>query len=383
MIRLVSSVAMVGLTAAAAFAATDARTRRPSPQPSCSLAITGTPSLTVRSAEGASLFYRVTGGAIVDGGGIVVASSGTHAVLAFDSAGRLSSTFGRKGEGPGEFRFLHGLWRYDDSTLMVGDNLARRVTLFSHSLSNTRSVSLVAAPGVRWPAIIGALHGSIVAINGQAFENGQMGIGAVRPPYQFLRFTSRGALRDTVISVAGREFHVPPDHATRPTAATPFGPDVLFAIGDSGLVLLPNDGGRITRVQQRQQQVAWATFPTARRAVTPDDVARYKAAQRTEAVTPAQRRAAQQLDETPFPGYHPTATALMVDQMGSVWVQRADVQRSAWSTWEVIAPNGRSRCSTQMPSSVRLLDATRDRVLGVLTDRDGDESLVVYPIRRQ
>ncbi len=348
----------------------------------CRLTLSARPAVTIRSTENAGLFHRITGGVLVDGGGVVVASSGTQSVLAFTGEGELTRTFGRKGNGPGEFGFLHGLWRLNDSTLMVGDNQKARATFFDQSLQNVRSVALASAAGVRWPAIVGAVGGSLVAINGQAFERGQMGVGTVRPPYQFLRYTTRGALRDTVLVVPGRAFHVPEGSTTRPTRAIPLGADVLFAASNNGLYVMPNDSGRIARVRQPNREEAFATIPTLRRPITRDDVARYKAAQRAEAVTPAQQRAVALLDEIPFPEYFPTADALLVDRDGAVWLRRFAPQSSAPSVWERISRDGRTLCTVHIPSSVRLLDAAGDRVLGVMTDRDGEEFVVVYTLAR-
>ncbi len=384
LLGFVPSIALLGLTTAltAGVGATSRPDRPLAEGQPCRLTVSARPAVTIKSADNTGLFYRITGGVFVGGGGVVVVSSGTQSVLAFSREGRFERTFGRKGEGPGEFRFLSGLWRFDDSTLMVSDNPKARVTLFNHTLDNPRSVALQSATGVRWPAVVGVAGGSIVAINGQAFERGQLGVGTVRPPYQFLRYSRDGALRDTLIVVAGREFHVPQDDTARPTRAIPLGVDVLHATSDIGLHLLSTDGGRITRVRQRNREEVFATLPTVRQRITAADVARYKAAQRADAVTPAQQRAAALLDEMPFPQHFPTADALLVDGAGAVWARRVATQPSEWSAWDRVSRDGRTQCAARIPTSVRLLDADAERVLGVMTDGDGEESIVVYAIGR-
>jgi hypothetical protein len=380
----VPSIALLGLTTALSVGVgAMSRPDRPlAEEQRCTLTISARPAVTITSTDKTGLFYRITGGVFVDGGGIVIVSSGTQAVLAFSREGRFERTFGRKGEGPGEFRFLSGLWRFNDSTLMVSDNPKARVTLFNNALDNARSVALQSATGVRWPVVVGVAGGSIVAINGQAFERGQMGVGTVRPPYQFLRYSAAGVLRDTLMVLAGREFHVPQDNTARPTRATPLGADVLFAASDSGLHLLSTDGGRITRVRQRNREEAFATLPIVRQRLTAADVARYKAAQRADAVTPAQHRDVALLDEIPFPQYFPSADGLLVDGTGAVWARRVAAQPSERATWERVSRDGRTQCTAHIPASVRLLDADADRVLGVMTDGDGEESIVIYTVSR-
>lgn len=378
------SIALLGLTTAltVGLGAISHPDRPLAEEQRCTLTVSARPAVTITSTDKTGLFYRITGGVFVDGDGVVVVSSGTQSVLAFSREGRLERTIGRKGEGPGEFRFLSGLWRFDDSTLMVSDNPKARVTLLNNTLDNARSVALQSASGVRWPVVVGVAGGSIVAINGQAFERGQMGVGTVRPPYQFLRYSRDGALRDTVMVVAGREFHVWQDNAARPTRAIPLGADVLFAASDSGLFLLSTDGGRITRVRQRNREELFATLPLVRQRITSADVARYKAAQRAEAVTPAQQRSVALLDEIPFPQYFPTADGLLVDGTGAVWARRFAAPPSERATWERVSGDGRTQCTAHIPTSVRLLDADADRVLGVMTNADGEESIVIYSIRR-
>lgn len=63
-------------------------------------------------------------------GNVYVVESSEREILVFDTGGRRIRTIGRAGDGPGEFRFPNRMGVVGD-TLWVGEDLARRVTLFS------------------------------------------------------------------------------------------------------------------------------------------------------------------------------------------------------------------------------------------------------------
>lgn len=65
-----------------------------------------------------------------EGGGFYVPDTRPLRVVCYDSAGEFSHTFGREGEGPGEFRWLE-ITRFDDDVLTLFDSRTRRATRFN------------------------------------------------------------------------------------------------------------------------------------------------------------------------------------------------------------------------------------------------------------
>ncbi len=364
----------------------------------CVITVGERPIVRITSADsGAHLFYSVSGGALLRNGRVAITSSGTQSVLLFDINGTLVRTFGRKGEGPSEFRSLAGLWRVNDSVVMVSDPRKSQVTFLSETLASPRVTTLELASGVRWPAVVGVAGTSVIAINGQVFENGQMGIGIVRPPYQFLRFARSGALLDTIAIAPGRQFYVPSDNKARLTQAMPFGVDVLMATDTRRLFLLPTDAGRITAVGPGERarigasSVAAdaatrvgthagtyvATLPATPVPVTRALVARYKKAREAAAQTANQRRMVAQLDFIPVPPTLPLADRLLVDREGRLWVRRFAIDDDAHAEWVVISSRDESVCTTHLPANLRVLDVANGQLLVVATDADGLEELQV------
>jgi hypothetical protein len=85
--------------------------------------------------------HRVQGAAFLPGGNLAIADGGNHRILLFSPNGELIRQLGRQGDGPGEFRFLAGLYSAGD-TLVAYDAMLARVSLWEQSGSSIRTVNL-------------------------------------------------------------------------------------------------------------------------------------------------------------------------------------------------------------------------------------------------
>ncbi len=99
------------------------------------------PSLVAGSDE--SLPLGSVRGAVFFGDGVAIAHTGAHEVLIVDSAGRLISRRGRRGDGPGEYRFLKGIARHGDGLVTWDENHFRATVLDA-------SGEYVGETGIRW-----------------------------------------------------------------------------------------------------------------------------------------------------------------------------------------------------------------------------------------
>ncbi len=71
--------------------------------------------------------------AVGDGGVLYIAVNLNRGIAAFDPEGRLLRTFGREGDGPGEFRRITALGTSIDGAVWAFDSRLRRLSLFSPS----------------------------------------------------------------------------------------------------------------------------------------------------------------------------------------------------------------------------------------------------------
>lgn len=80
-------------------------------------------------------------------GGLAIANSGTHEIRFYDAFGDYEGSYGRLGDGPGEFRNI-GWMRYTvRGEIAVGDRRARRITVFDRDRELVRTVDMSAATG--------------------------------------------------------------------------------------------------------------------------------------------------------------------------------------------------------------------------------------------
>ena len=68
-------------------------------------------------------------------------------VKIFNDSGQLIQTFGKKGQGPGEFSMPSGIQVTPDDTLMIEDTLNRRLTFYSLKGEHIKDISLVLKRG--------------------------------------------------------------------------------------------------------------------------------------------------------------------------------------------------------------------------------------------
>ncbi len=350
---------------------------------SCTRSIDATARLVISGDDtAAQQLYQVSGAALLPSGRIALSSSGTQSVLLFDSAGSRIASFGRRGEGPLEFRTLAGLWRASDSSVLVADPGRSQVTVLSNELEYIRREQLDVGSYSRWPAVIGVTDASIIAINGQVFERGQMGVGVVRPPFEFLQFSATGRLIETILRLPGAEFFVPTRHGAQTTQAVPFGRNLLYAVGVGTLATLDTDDAMLRLQSIASSSASVVAVPLSQAKVTSAKIAEFKKQRRDEARSATQRRVAQELDQVPFPKLFPIADRMLIGQDGSVWIREYPSSTGDVAHWLTLTPDRKRFCSVALPRGFRLLDASTAKLLGVISDADDLESVVLYRLGR-
>ena len=133
------------------------------------------PSLVVGSDESLPLGGVWGSGAVFFGDGIAIADVQSHEVLIVDAAGRLVSRHGRKGDGPGEYKFLAGIARHADG-LLTWDANHFRLTQLDASGRYIGEARL----RVRWGGsrLVGAFGNSVLF---EFWRRGFPGEGSVGP----------------------------------------------------------------------------------------------------------------------------------------------------------------------------------------------------------
>lgn len=367
---------------------------RVAPEPAAILAGTGDPGFAL---------FRVVDLAVLPGGAVAVANAGSAEVAVLDADGRLRTTLGGAGEGPGEFEWLNGVLARGDTVVGV-DGAALRLSLFAPDGALARELVLDPARGAPTGMRVADLGAAGVGVFREVgFAEKMPEPGVMRlPGTAFILAWSGERTPPLEGDFAGGAIHVAPGAM----GALPMGPDLHLAGSVEGFVV--GDGARPELRVHRpdgtlRRLVRWRHTPAA---VDEAMRERWRAAELAtlrremdrgagggfgaKAATPEARRELEtyyrgQLERTPFPDRVPAFSGLLIDDTGHTWVRRwrfgaGDTGPAAWqgkgagddpaggTDWWVFAPDGRWLGTVRTPPRLRVMAVTATAVWGVHRD---------------
>lgn len=335
-------------------------------------------------SEGPEQLFRVTDAKTLDSASFMIANAGTGEIRVFDDSGRYARSFGGTGKGPGEFTYLAGVYVIGDSIYGI-DLGPRRINLFDLQGNLGRVMPLPESGGVRWPAPIGFLHdGRMLAINGQAFERGQLGVGLVRPPFEILESSpeATGAL-EVVTTFPGTQFWV----AKKPEEVTTkqlLGPETIFAVGGSSFWLASSDAYRVWRYAPSGKVTTLLRVREGDpRPPTQAEVQTSVEKRLSEFRPDMRKRMLREFDEMPLPERRPVIRQLVASKADELWVQRPGEDGSDSVQWDVFSNQNRLIGLVTAPAAFRITEVTSDQVIGVWRDAADIEFVRVYSLDRR
>lgn len=326
-------------------------------------------------------------------GTIYVSDFSNSLIWVFDPSGRPLPSFGRRGEGPGEFQAPTGLGVGPDGVLYVRDlsrvsrfgpdSVTGRLTKFQSSFLGPAMSDWRSMRPTRFDSM-GRLYFPHFSTVGRSIATGR-----------YYRYDLRGQRLDSVV--------VPPFPDARPSTASfrtgphggrslrglnyaPFEPQPVWDVTPRGTLLLGTGqtyvleersaDGRLLRTYQRAVP-ADRILPRERR----DSLAALNARldsvpvplERVEGMSPAVRR--RQLPPT-----YPLFMAAYAANDGTVWIRRWPVAGPARTIFDVFGADGRLLTTVTLPRAIALephpiLSLTRIVAIGV--DQDTGAHLVL------
>ena len=330
-------------------------------------------------------------------GRIAVGVQASHAVRFYDGRGKFLGFAGRKGQGPGEFQQIMGVWPTRGDTLAVLD-LGEIEFFTGAGKFVTQGASRSRGDRFVYPSAI-LSDGSYLGILYRDYRTPPPA-GRSRHQTPVVRVSRDGLRVDTIATWESPEEVF--------DGKQPWGSQVVF--GGASVVEGDDNSFFISspaRSEIRQFTIAGKQTRLIRlpdRVVkTPDEaIQAYRAyvmaspGEDGRPMPPAMKaRFAQMLERTVYAERLPSFGAMIVDRAGNLWVQRYDY-RSVFRTpgpvrtqtmtvasrWDVIDTNGRWITTVDLPERFTPVEIGADYVAGLARDQDEVEQVRVYRLRK-
>lgn len=333
--------------------------------------------------------------AVAPNGTIAVQQHQDGTVRFFDARGASLGTFGRKGQGPGEFTNA-GRLAWTGDTLIVSDIGTRRFTLISADRKLVKTVpwaASVAPPGGASAGVAPArvsqarfplADGSQLVISNFSEESPMPAwLGGGKPGQLYLRLDAIGALGH----VLG---WMPSTMACSISVSTNGG----FELSRIQFCPLPMDdvapdGGRVvlTYVEEgKTQEYRVAAIRSSGEKIfdrtisyrpqpIPKNVRDSIVSAASRSPMPSRRATAERI-----PGFYPPLLRILGGRDATTWLELFTA--SGDRTWHVLDAQGNVVGSLMVPRNLQVMAASRDALWGTETDDDGLQHIVRYRVSR-
>ncbi len=337
------------------------------------------PSLAIGSVNSgeADQLHLVFDATRLPGGRIVIANAGSSELRVFHPDGSHSATWGRRGEGPGEFNdgapVAAGLWPGD--SIAAPNSWGERLSIFAADGSHGRDVALEAGRAI----FVAFLPGGRTVVSGRggisAYTTGSSGL--LRQDVEWRILGADGKLEASLGEFPHVEMWVTfaPDGNTmrgypfgRRTVGAAWGE--LVAIGDQAAYEIKAFAadGKLVRIVRRDGDLESPTQADAD-AYWEREYANEPPDRRTESL--------RAVKDMPLAESYPAFSGILSDRLGHLWVQER------WSSvWTVFDQEGRVRGLVETPSGLRIFEIGQDYVLGLARDELGVEYVQLWALER-
>lgn len=307
--------------------------------------------------------YRVSG-AVRLGDGRIVVADGAPRLLLFDPRGEYLRGFGRRGEGPGEFRSIGSIQLLSADSLLVLPDGSGRASLFTLDGGFVRSIAPPQAG--RWVGRLG--DGIMVSRQDVFMEPSRERVGILRSSAILVRHDVDGTPLDTLGVFPADELLRASDgtfhsggilHSLQLSVAQA---DVYVASSDSFTVWrVPADGNPPSTITKYHQPLEINSSSLA-----------------SSIHTYSSRRA----EDLPAGTTFPAVAALLTDSDGNLWVEEFAVDSMSVGRWWIFDSDGSLAAEARMPERFRPTDIGSDYVLGVARDSLGVEQVELHELRK-
>jgi hypothetical protein len=331
---------------------------------------------------GPYLFGSGLNGTFLRDGSFAIADVTSREVRVFGATGEHRTTFGGEGDGPGEFRYLAGVWAFPGDSLAATDGLGGRTTIFPTTAGTPGPAG--GSAGSRAPRVIThALEGNYHVFG--VFADGRLVLrdlgGGYRPDLPAglqwtetdvlaldasdgsVRVLTRLPSREQMILGDGNTGSVIPQRWAIPAVAVD---GFYWIMPDRYEIHFRGVDGEVRRILRRPVEPA-VVEPAMIEAYIEAQLERVHRFSGEEAVPAAQTR----LEGSTFGEHVPFFARAFVDHDQRLWVGHAvwPALAAPPRRWSVFSSEGVWLGDVQAPDGLEVLDSRGDVVLGSWRDR--------------
>lgn len=318
------------------------------------------PLLTLGIDESDSLlsFGHVAGATRLESGEVIVADRPSFSILTYAPDGSWLRSFGRKGSGPGEIRYLASMSRCGDS-LYINDIGKRAHLVYSIGGDFGRAISFAAPDAGQLPYRSACNAAGIFVHNGWGSEERE-GPGRRRGLVPYWLTGTDGEVSAKIGDFPGSERLVT-EGGSMPH---PLGKEPVIAIGRDRVYIGTADSLTILVFALDGTPLSPVAKANVSLAVTPDDITRYKLLDTLGMSDREQDYRMREWQTFEFPPTVPAYTALLVDVADNLWVRLFSRGTSETVRWLVFSPDGSEIGSVDLPMEMTVHEIGIDYVLG-------------------
>ena len=343
------------------------------PQPNSRLpwSISASPTVSIGTLEGEDAYqlFRVSDAMRLEDGRIVVVNRGSNEMRVFDDEGIHLASWGREGEGPGEFTGIIEIDAWAGDSIMAFDFRQRRISVYGLDGVHGRTFALHDNEDLVAPRFRGILsNGRLLVRSGAIFTAGEIPDGLTRSDYEHATISADGEDAQSFGAFPGQEafvlagpgfMSVSTHPFGRNTVNTSWGAEVVVSATDTYELRAFDPDGAPTRIIRRDHL---ASSPTQ------DQLNAHFLERYTDSDPEERAQQMERVAEMPLVDAFPAYADVKSDPLGHLWVQEYQLPEDEQVIWTVFDREGRVLGFVETPSDLEVFEIGADYILGQTQD---------------
>ncbi len=354
-----------------------------------SIRVVGEPLVSIGAVAGDSVyqFSRIRGGARLADGRLAVVDANSRQVRIFDEAGTFIRSWGRRGDGPGEFQRPALAGTHGDTLVLIDPN-NRRLTWMLADAGIVREVRIneEAGGGLGRGRARGVLADGSVVAGGSFFFSSASGeslsSGLRRSPTSFSRIGPDGNVATDFGEFPGLEMYFEVDGGRVSARLIPFGRVSSAGVAGDRVYIGTADAPEVGVYDPDGTQIGIVRWEAPRIPVNADHLAAYLEESLADADDEDERRRIRVVTRDHAREEFPPYQGLQTDVVGNLWVNEYLEPGNDIARYRVFSPAGQMLARVALPPRVAPLEIGLDYMLARRLDDFDIEYVELYRLVR-